>query len=145
MARFPRLLIASISESHEPAQTTLALIAAFRNRGLHVQHFRSLAAFTPVDYVTPLTGLASRHLDPWIMSSDLCRELFAHSAAHADIAVIEGCTPYASNLNEVHCWPNIAELLNCPVIGVVPSEPADAFHAQPLPTAVDALFIDQFT
>jgi cobyrinic acid a,c-diamide synthase len=144
MARFPRLLIASVSDVHEPAHCTLALIAALRSHGLHVQHFRSLAAFTPVDYVTPLTGLASRHLDPWIMSAALCRELFVHGAAQADISIIEGCAPYHADLAKLRGWPDIAELLNCPVIGIVPSEPGNAFHAQPIPPQVDALFIDQF-
>src|SRR5262245_7681519 len=144
MARFPRLLIASVLDAHEPALSTLALIAAFRNRGLHVQHFRSLAAFTPIDYVTPLTGLASRHLDPWVMSPELCRELFVHSAARADVAIIEGCTPYAADHAGALGWPTIAELLNCPVIGIVPSESAGAIHTHPLPARVDALFIDQF-
>jgi cobyrinic acid a,c-diamide synthase len=122
----------------------LALIAVIRNLGLHVQHFRSLAAFTPIDFVTPLTGLASRHLDPWMMNDELCRKLFVHSAAPADVAIIEGCTPYPASQPAAGGWPSIAQLLNCPVIGVVLNEPSEEFHAPPLPAPVDALFIDQF-
>jgi cobyrinic acid a,c-diamide synthase len=143
MARFPRLLIASVSDSHEPTLCTLALLAAFKNLGLHVQHFRSLAAFTPLDYVTPVTGLASRHLDPWIMSADLCRELFAHSASQADLAIVEGCATHPAGQTGFAGWPEVAQLLNCPVIGVVPGRPEGPFHAQPLPAPIDALFIDQ--
>jgi cobyrinic acid a,c-diamide synthase len=141
MARIPRLLIASVSDSHEPAQCTLGLLAAFKAVHAHVQHFRSLAAFTPLDHVTPVTGIASRHLDAWMMSPDLCRELFVHCARDAEISVIEGSP---SGRADCSGWPQIAQLLDCPVIGVISSDPVDPFHAPPLPNHVDALFIDQF-
>jgi cobyrinic acid a,c-diamide synthase len=143
MARFPRLLIASVSACHEQSLCTLALLAAFRNLGYQVQHFRSLAAFTPLDYVTPLTGLASRHLDPWIMSGDLCREMFVYSASQADLSIVEGCPIQPGGRDGNRGWPEIAQLLDCPTLGIVPGNLGGPFHAPPLPAPIDALFIDQ--
>lgn len=147
MPKLPRLVIASVSEHEEPSACTVAIMAALRHRGYHVQHFRSLAAFTPIDYVTPLTGIASRHLDPWIMSSPLCRELFAKSAAQVDLSLIEGNvrgTSENSPPDEAGAWRGIAQTLNAPVIGVIRSQSTGLFHANALPPGIDALFITGF-
>ncbi len=149
MPDLPRIVVACLSEPHGASACTMALLAAMRSRGCEVQHFRSLAAFTPVDYVTPVTGIASRHIDPWIMPESLCRELFAHSAAPVDISVVEACAsdgvlgpgddpPGDSTAS----WRDVARILNAPVVGVVRSQPAGSFHATPLPRDIDALFID---
>src|SRR5262245_14675096 len=103
MPKLPRLMIASVSEHEEPSVCAVAIMAALRHRGYHVQHFRSLAAFTPIDYVTPVTGIASRHLDPWIMSGSLCRELFVKNAAHADLSIVEG--NLSATLDSLHGDP----------------------------------------
>lgn len=148
MPKLPRLVIAGVSEHEEPSSCTVAIMAALRNRGYHVQHFRSLAAFTPIDYVTPLTGVASRHLDPWIMSGPLCRELFAKSAAHADLSVIEGTLSGSleNSSNDEACgWRDIAQTLNAPVIGVIRSQSAGLFHGNPLAPGIDALFLTGFS
>jgi len=147
MPKLPRLVIASVSEHEEPSTCTVAIMAALRNRGYHVQHFRSLAAFTPIDYVTPLTGIASRHLDPWIMSGPLCRELFMKNAAHVDLSVIEGNLSAMlpdSPQRDRGGWQDIAQMLNAPVIGVIRSQPTGQFHADQLPPGIDALFITGF-
>jgi cobyrinic acid a,c-diamide synthase len=146
MPKLPRLLIASVSEHEEPSHSAVAVMAALRNRGYQVQHFRSLAAFTPIDYVTPLTGIASRHLDPWIMSGPLCRDLFMKSAAHADVSVIEGNLRgnLDSALGDPAGWREIALTLNAPVLGVIRSQAAGPFHANALPPGIDALFITGF-
>jgi cobyrinic acid a,c-diamide synthase len=146
MPNLPRLVIASVSDHEEPSTSAIAILAALRNRGYQVQHFRSLAAFTPIDYVTPLTGVASRHLDPWIMSGSLCRELFMKSAAHSDVSVIEGSL--SGSFDSPSCvsvgWRDVAQTLNAPVLGVIHRQAAGPFHANPLPTALDALFIAGF-
>jgi cobyrinic acid a,c-diamide synthase len=139
-----RLVIAAISEQHEPAGCTIALLAALRSRGFEVQHFRSLSAFTPVDYVTPLTGIASRHLDPWVMTDSLCRELFVHSAAAVDVSVIEACAGDESH-GTAAGGVDIARVLNAPLVGIVPSQPPGSFHAPTLPAETAAVLLDGFT
>lgn len=146
MAKLPRLVLASLSEQEEPSATTLAVMAALRGRGYQVQHFRSLAAFIPIDYVTPLTGIASRHLDPWIMTGALTRELFARSAAHADVSIIEGSISSGSDAEAavVSDARRVAEVLNAPVIGVIRSQSSEVFHATAPPAGIDALLIEGF-
>jgi cobyrinic acid a,c-diamide synthase len=146
MAQLPRLVLASVSEQEEPSISTLAVMAALRGCGYQVQHFRARASFDPIDYVTPLTGIASRHLDPWIMSTSLTRELFARSAAHADVSIIEGAiSPVAGGTGD---WSErvrqVAEILNAPVIGVIRSQPSGVFHATCVPSGLNGLFIEGF-
>ncbi len=147
MPNLPRLAIVNLLEPAEASACIPAIMAAFRKKGSFVQHFRSLAAFTPIDYVTPLTGIASRHLDPWIMSEELCRELFIRSASQVDLSIIEGTSNDSSGLSTDQASPNwsaVARMVNAPVIGVVRSQSRGDFHAQPLPAGIDALLIDGF-
>jgi cobyrinic acid a,c-diamide synthase len=148
MPKFPRLVIGSVSpQQDDPVAMTLALMAALRRGGYEVQHFRSLAAFAPIDYVTPLAGIASRHLDPWIMSESLCRELFARSAAAVDVSLIES-SPTASRTDAVEgagqAWASVTVALGAPVLGVLRSQPSESFHRLPLPDGLDGLLLDGF-
>jgi cobyrinic acid a,c-diamide synthase len=148
MPKFPRIVIGSVSpQQDDPVAMTLALMAALRRDGYEVQHFRSVAAFTPIDYVTPLAGIASRHLDPWIMSESLCRELFAHSAAAVDVSLIESGPAELSTVvgeGAGTSWTAIAAALDAPVLGVVRSQPSESFHRLPLPDGLDGLLLDGF-
>jgi cobyrinic acid a,c-diamide synthase len=70
--------------------TTLALLAAFKARGMAVR-----AAKTGPDYIDPAfhaaaTGAGACNLDSWAMPPALLDELLTEAAAGADILVIEG-------------------------------------------------------
>ena len=156
MPKFPRLFLIGSSDEEDPSDCTLALIAALHHDGFTVQHFRSVSAFSPVDHVTPVTGVSSRHLDPWIMDPTLCRELFSHTAAAADISIIEACRPAQMRLAPQEPpatqrqlglggdgdWELLAQTLNCPVVAVVPSQATAKYHGRKVPDYVDALLLD---
>jgi len=58
--------------------------------GAQVQHFHSRACFSPLNAALAVTGLNSRHLDSWLMSKEVCREVFVHGCASSDLALVEG-------------------------------------------------------
>jgi cobyrinic acid a,c-diamide synthase len=146
MVDLPRLVLAGVAEQ-EPTATALALMAALRARGAHVQHFRAVAAFTPVDHVTGLTGIAGRHLDSWIMSPPLCQELFVRSARAADLSVIEGAmrTEEAASAAEgPHDAREVARILDAPVIAVLRWDAREGARRAALPAGVDGVLIEEY-
>jgi cobyrinic acid a,c-diamide synthase len=86
----PGLIIAAPRSGAGKTTVTLALLAAFRRRGLEVQ-----AAKVGPDYIDPrfheaATGRQSFNLDSWAMPPSLVDELLRDGAASADLLVIEG-------------------------------------------------------
>ncbi len=62
----------------------------YRRRGVEVQGFLSRADFAGYHAAAALTGRNPRHLDSWLMSADLCREVFLRTARPAQLAVVQG-------------------------------------------------------
>lgn len=127
----------------------LASMAALRRRGSTVQHFHSSARFSMVNGAPSITGLTSRHLDSWLMSPPVARELFAHSARLVDFSVIEGRlddsprSPTRSRSNLGSSLWELAESLQAPVVAVVKAQPVRTFHVPRLPGPVQGILLDQ--
>ena len=68
----------------------LALMAAFRARGLRVQPFKVGPDFIDPGLHTQIAGRKSRNLDGWMLSRDYNRALFCRLLEHADMAIVEG-------------------------------------------------------
>jgi len=136
---------------------TWALMAYLANRGLQVQHFLSRACFTSCDGALGTTGLGSRHLDSWLMSRDLCRDIFAHAACVADVSIVEGCyrpdQPGVLPLSNTEGPPSNAEgeagldvlgqWLGLPRIVVLDARTLLDCKRPHLPGSADAILIDQ--
>jgi cobyrinic acid a,c-diamide synthase len=114
----PRLVMASTSETADVASVTLALAVALRRDGYQPQHFHGVAVVQPVDHMAQLVGLASRHLDLWVMSPERCRSVFARTASLVDIALIEEPPKWAPDSSAAH----LAMALQAPLVGVVSAE-----------------------
>jgi cobyrinic acid a,c-diamide synthase len=101
---------------------TLALMAAFRKRGLLVQPFKCGPDFIDAGHHTRACGRSSRNLDGWMLPADRNREIFCRSAAGADVCIVEGVMGLfdgASGKSDVGSTAEMAKLLGLPVVLVV--------------------------
>lgn len=90
MLRLPRLALGAVQAGAETQPCSWALLDLFDRHGVQVQHFHSQACFASLNAALSVTGLNSRHLDSWLMSRQVCREIFIHGAANSDMALVEG-------------------------------------------------------
>lgn len=87
---YPRILIAGTHSGVGKTTITLGLMSALAERNYKVQGFKAGPDYIDPSHHTAVTERPSRNLDTWLMSQDVCLELFERSAADADISVIEG-------------------------------------------------------
>lgn len=102
--------------------TALALMAAFRERGLAVQPFKCGPDFLDTGHHTAICGRASRNLDTWMLNAEANRELFSDACADADVAIVEGMMGLYDGVSgggEHGSSAEIAKLLGLPVVLVL--------------------------
>ena len=105
-------------------KTTVAtgLMAAFAERGRRVAGFKVGPDFIDPSYHALATGRAGRNLDAFLSGSELVAPLFAHGAAGADLAIVEGVMGMfdgAGGAGELASTAQVAKLLCAPVLLVV--------------------------
>lgn len=91
MPKLPRIAFGALHPKTDHQPMLWALLDVLERNGVDVQTFCSQACFVGVDRASAITGCCHRHLDTWLMSSEVCRELFWRSAQACDLAVVEGC------------------------------------------------------
>lgn len=122
MKNYPRLVIAGTSSGVGKTTTTLAILAALRERGRLVQPFKVGPDFIDPSHHLAATGRPSRNLDGWMLGADLNHSIFARAAVDADISIIEGMMGLfdgSSPVNEVGSTAELAKQLSAPVLLVV--------------------------
>lgn len=90
MKTIPSLIIAGTQSGVGKSSLTLALVAAFRRRGLRVQTFKVGPDYLDPGHLAHLSGQPCYNLDGWMAGKDYCRQLFHDACADADIAIVEG-------------------------------------------------------
>ena len=116
------IIIAAPHSSSGKTTVTLGLMECLKRRGLRVAPFKVGPDFIDPGYHRLVCGRPSVNLDSWICSTSFVRETFAHHAADADIAVIEGVMGLfdgASGTSERGSTAHIARITGSPVILVV--------------------------
>jgi cobyrinic acid a,c-diamide synthase len=100
----------------------LALMAAFKARGLRVQPFKVGPDFIDPGFHTQVSGVESRNLDGWMLSRDYNRALFGRLLEHADAAIVEGVMGLFDGydgITESGSSAEMAKWLGLPVVLVV--------------------------
>ncbi len=90
MVATARVVIAAPASGHGKTTVATGLMAALRARGLVVSGHKVGPDYIDPGYHALATGRPGRNLDPVLCGEDLIAPLFAHGAAGADIAVVEG-------------------------------------------------------
>ncbi|OLZ09647.1 cobyrinate a,c-diamide synthase [Sulfobacillus thermosulfidooxidans] len=117
---FPRIVITAPSSGEGKTIVSLALMAAFRKRGVRVQGFKVGPDYIDPSYYEWATGRRGRNLDAWMepRPEDVLNS-FVKGMTGADIAIIEGVMGYFDGQdplsNEASTY-HVAALLHAPVL-----------------------------
>lgn len=120
MAQIPRVAVGTVQPEADIQPILWALLCVLRDAGIETQTFRSRACFSAHDGPAAITGLATRHLDSWLMTPELCRTLFLRNTQSCDLALVEG---HLQPDDHPEQWggrlETLCDWLQLPTIGVV--------------------------
>ncbi|HEX8928244.1 MAG TPA: cobyrinate a,c-diamide synthase, partial [Actinomycetota bacterium] len=118
----PRLLVAGTHSGVGKTTVATGLMAAFAARGRKVAGFKVGPDFIDPSYHALACSRPGRNLDAFLSGTELIAPLFAHGAAGADVAVVEGVMGMfdgAAGSGELASTAQVAKLLGAPVLLVV--------------------------
>jgi cobyrinic acid a,c-diamide synthase len=117
----PRLVVAAPASGHGKTTVATGLMAALVARGLAVSGHKAGPDYIDPGYHALATGRPARNLDPVLCGADTIAPLFAHGAAGADIAVVEGVMGLFDGRGSTAegSTAHVAVLLGAPVVLVV--------------------------
>mgnify|MGYP001557805942 CR=1 FL=1 len=121
-SKYPRILIAGTHSGVGKTTITLGLMSALKEKGYKVQGFKAGPDYIDPSHHTAITGKPSRNLDTWLMSRDVCLELYEHALIDSNIAVIEGVMGLYDGCldgSELGSTAHLAKILNVPAILVM--------------------------
>lgn len=127
MVAIPRLVIAAPASGHGKTTVATGLLAAFARRGTRVAPFKVGPDYIDPGYHGLAAGRPGRNLDPVLVGEALVGPLFAHGAAGADLAVVEGVMGLydgrtghdAPGAGDFGSTAHVAALLAAPIVLVV--------------------------
>jgi cobyrinic acid a,c-diamide synthase len=118
----PRVVVAGTHSGVGKTTVATGLMAAFAERGRRVAGFKVGPDFIDPSYHALATGWPGRNLDAFLSGPELVAPLFAHGAAGADLAVVEGVMGMfdgAGGAGQLASTAQVAKLLRAPVLLVV--------------------------
>lgn len=122
MVTVPRVVIGAPASGHGKTTVATGLLAAFARRGVPVAPFKVGPDYIDPGYHALAAGRPGRNLDPVLVGEQLIGPLFAHGAAGAELAIIEGVMGLYDGrvgAGDTGSTAQVAELLGAPVILVV--------------------------
>jgi cobyrinic acid a,c-diamide synthase len=118
----PRVVIGAPASGHGKTTVATGLLAAFARRGVPVAPFKVGPDYIDPGYHALAAGRPGRNLDPVLVGEQLIGPLFAHGAAGAQLAIVEGVMGLYDGrvgAGDTGSTAQVAELLGAPVILVV--------------------------
>ncbi len=122
MAAQPRLVVSAPSSGHGKTAIAVGVLAACAARRIPAAGFKVGPDHTDAAYLGLAAGRPGRNLDPRLVGAARIPPLFAHGAAGAQIAVIEGAMGLFDSLTgqpEIDGTAAVAAALHAPVALVV--------------------------
>ncbi|GAB1691311.1 cobyrinate a,c-diamide synthase [Krasilnikovia sp. M28-CT-15] len=122
MVSVPRLVVAAPASGHGKTTVATGLLAAFAARGLTVAPFKVGPDYIDPGYHALAAGRPGRNLDPVMVGEQLIGPLFAHGAAGAHLAVVEGVMGLydgRTGAGDTGSTAQVSRLLDAPVVLVV--------------------------
>ncbi|MCL4394770.1 MAG: cobyrinate a,c-diamide synthase [Chloroflexi bacterium] len=118
----PRLVLAAPASGSGKTTLAAGLIAAFRARGVRVAPFKVGPDYIDPTYHALAAARPCRNLDAWMLSPGRVSALFAHAAAGADLALVEGVMGLFDGLSgrdDTASTAHVARILDAPVLLVL--------------------------
>lgn len=122
MVNAPRIVVAGTHSGVGKTTVATGLMAAFASKGCDVAPFKVGPDFIDPSYHALATGRPGRNLDAFLSGESLVPRLFAHGAAGADVAIVEGVMGLYDGKGgggELASTAQAAKLLEAPVVLVV--------------------------
>lgn len=127
-----QLLIGAVHSGSGKTMLTLGLLRAFRNRGLHVQPFKSGPDYIDTKFHELASGNKAINLDLFLSSESHVREIYRKYASPCDMAITEGVMGLFDGYDKMQgSSAQIAQILKMPVILVVNAK-SMAYSVAPL-------------
>jgi len=123
----PRVVVAAPASGAGKTTVAVGLMAALRQAGHTVAGFKVGPDYIDPGFHAVATGRPGRNLDPMLSGEERVAPLFAHGAAGADLAVVEGVMGLydgALGTEGFSSTAHVAKLLKAPVVLVVDASAA---------------------
>jgi cobyrinic acid a,c-diamide synthase len=118
----PRIVVAAPASGHGKTTVATGIVKALTDRGFTVAPFKVGPDYIDPGYHSLAAGRTGRNLDAYMVGTERVAPLFAHGAAGADLAVVEGVMGLydgATGEGELASTAQVAKLLRAPVLFVV--------------------------
>ena len=145
MLNSPRFALGTVEGDVDLEPLLWSLVEVSQRLDIDVQTFASQARFTSHDGVAVVSGQRKRHLDSWLMSPAVCRELFFHGARSRDLSIVEGAYDVAKNgaTEQGGSLDKLCDWLDLPQVVVLDAARLRQGFAPQRPHGVAAVLIDK--
>jgi cobyrinic acid a,c-diamide synthase len=144
MSTSSRLALGTIQAEADSRAIIWGVLDALEQAGVRTQTFLSRCCLSPHDGPSVINGSTSRHLDSWLMTPEMCRQIFLQATATAGLAIIEGKYDAALANRAGGSLDTLCDWLDLPRLAIVDCSRLSDCQLPARPTA-DALLIENFS